>query len=305
MFLQTKFKYFFALICFIKSSKALDWRVFGGQDLRYELHTSLVKLEVHALRETYCSGSIISNNWIISSAHCKEPGTVSITVLHGSRNGLTAIATVYNKDIIQHPNYIPKLTTPQNIGIDVALLRIRQSIIFGQNINAINLATYGASVGETGIIAGYGHTEPNLKAPREGPVVITHCPVFVSNVICTQGPVRAGHGDSGGPLILNGRMVGIIAGFGESEVYLTAPREGIVIIDSCPEKSSERTRNICTIGSVRAGSGDSGGPLIYKGKLAGLTSGGCVNVRKNNMCLTVYASVERNIGWISAIVSSV
>lgn len=233
-----------------KVSRTLEWRVFDGQELRYDVHSYLVKLQFFRYNITNigtCSGSVISNTWIITSAHCMQSKLHTIIVLHKSEYNMRIIAEVRKHDVYSHPDFIPNVDTMSNREKDIALLFVRRKIEFNWHIKPIKLSLIRPRIGDTGIIAG----------------------------------------------------------FGESEVYLTAPREGIVIIESCPEKSRERTKNICTIGSVRPGSGDSGGPLIYKGKLAGLTSGGCVNVRKNNMCLTVYASVERNIGWISAIVSSV
>lgn len=91
----------------------------------------------------------------------------------------------------------------------------------------------------------------------------------------------------------------IIAGYGRSDPNgLPSAREGNVIITNCP-KAFQRV--ICTLDYVRAGSGDSGGALVFRRRLVGVTSGSCINSDRliiNNPCLTVYANVTENIDWI-------
>ncbi|XP_013165844.1 PREDICTED: trypsin epsilon [Papilio xuthus] len=236
------------LICF-KVSNSLEWRVFDGQDLRYDVHSYLVKLELYTYYNNIgtCSGSIISSSWIITSAHCIQPNLHTIIVLQKTRYKMEFIGYITIYDAYVHPDFKLNIDTMPNREKDIALLYVREEIKFNRYMKPIRLSRMRPKIGDTGIIAG----------------------------------------------------------FGETEINLTTPREGIAVIDTCPNASGERTRNICTIGPVRAGPGDSGGPLIYKGKLVGLISGGCMDVRTNNMCITVYTSVERNIEWILDVVSNV
>lgn len=93
----------------------------------------------------------------------------------------------------------------------------------------------------------------------------------------------------------------IIAGFGRADPTGTpSGREGKVTVTNCPSK----LRNvICTFDNVRAASGDSGGALIYRNQLAGVTSGSCVaaeNLKLKRPCLSVFANVTANIDWIKS-----
>lgn len=238
MFSRTLF-----LFSIILAFKLIDGqrRIFGGYDLRYDVHKHLVRLELNknkAQHTSTCSGSIISANWIITAAHCinsEDLGYVNVT--QGIENNVIAI--VNKDDAHRYPEYYFG-----HVIRDVALLHVRQGIEFNEYVQPIELATEEPENGKIGIIAGYGQTEPNLKAPKEGPVVISHCPDHDGNVICTKGPVRAGPGDSGGPLSLNGKLVGII-------------------------------------------------------------STSCTNAPINNMCLSKYASVVANIKWIQLITNTV
>lgn len=91
----------------------------------------------------------------------------------------------------------------------------------------------------------------------------------------------------------------IIAGFGKADpTGRPDGREGKVIVTNCPTKFHN---TICTLGFIRAGSGDSGGALIYRRRLVGVTSGSCTYAEQltiSKPCLTVYANVTANIDWI-------
>lgn len=91
----------------------------------------------------------------------------------------------------------------------------------------------------------------------------------------------------------------IIAGFGKADpTGKPEGREGKVIITSCPNKYHNM---ICTLGFVRAAAGDSGGALVYRRQLVGVTSGSCMYAEQlsiSNPCLTVFANVTANIDWI-------
>ncbi|CAG4966303.1 unnamed protein product [Parnassius apollo] len=182
-----------------------------------------------------CSGSFISNSWLLTSAHCVKTNLLRVDVFHATKRDLSLIAQIEKRDIWPHPDFVLNNYTVANKEKDIALIYLIQSINFDTyNINPIKLATNYPKVGETGIITGYGEAEVYSVAPIEGTVVITKCPFQSTNIICSQG-------------------------------------------------------------RVRAGSGDSGGPLIYKENLIGVISAGCKDEHINRMCLTVYTSVAANM----------
>lgn len=90
----------------------------------------------------------------------------------------------------------------------------------------------------------------------------------------------------------------IISGYGEAEPYKSRPREGAVVIRKC------RSQSTCTVDLARAGDGDSGGALVSKGHLVGVTSASCIDVIISKPCMTLYADVYTSSRWIKKIMSS-
>ncbi|XP_026332394.1 trypsin theta-like [Hyposmocoma kahamanoa] len=93
----------------------------------------------------------------------------------------------------------------------------------------------------------------------------------------------------------------VIVGFGRADpTGKPSGREGYVTVTRCPSKY---LNVICTSGYVRAASGDSGGALVYRNQLVGVTSGSCLraeNLIISEPCLTVYANVTANMDWIKS-----
>ncbi|CAK1593959.1 unnamed protein product [Parnassius mnemosyne] len=249
MFLRVQLTFnLFLIFCLFKVTTPLNRRVFEGESIPHDYHTYLVKLEFHGSAPSLgeCSGSFISNYWLLTSAHCIETDLLRVDVFFATKIGLRLIAQIEKRDVWPHPDYVLNKDSIANNEKDIALMYLRESINFNTyNINPIKLSTNYPEVGESGIIAGYGDAEVYSDAPREGTVVITKCPFFQS------------------------------------------------------------TNLICSNGRVRAGSGDSGGPLIYKGNLVGVTSAGCKDPYINRICLTVYTSVAANFDWIRKITNEI
>ncbi|XP_059051902.1 thrombin-like enzyme kangshuanmei [Achroia grisella] len=109
---------------------------------------------------------------------------------------------------------------------------------------------------------------------------------YVQPVKLTEEPFRIGQS-------------AIIAGFGKSEDHMAYPREGSIVLVSCPRNVQGV---ICSIDTVRAGSGDSGGSLTSKGYLIGVTSASCINVHIHKKCITIYADVFSNLDWITEVI---
>ncbi|CAH2054385.1 unnamed protein product, partial [Iphiclides podalirius] len=190
----------------------LEWRIYEGNDLQFDKHSYLVKLEfqrTETLTVTMCSGSIISSSWIISSAHCFHGSVRTVLVSYGTKRGLRRIARVHKRDTWLHPSFTPKGDAVLNRERDIALLRLRPAIASDANIKPLKLAAIYPRAGEPATIAGYGRTEVYSTPPKQGAVVITQCPFPKGTAICTEGAVRTAPGDSGGPLIYDDSLVGL------------------------------------------------------------------------------------------------
>ncbi|XP_075984969.1 chymotrypsin-2-like [Anticarsia gemmatalis] len=207
---------FFCIFLLIHSLSASDLypRVYGGNNLRLEAHKYLVKLRIN-FQQNYkklsCSGSILSERWIISAAHC---------VIHNVRNVeveqlrhylvFKTIAFVKENNIFVYPNTKDEKTLNNfSIEHDLALLKTTNCINFDRFTKPIQLADKRVRIGQTAVIAGYGESEYQTSLPKEGFNVVTKCLDPDTNLICTKSRVRAGPGDSGGALVSKGRLVGV------------------------------------------------------------------------------------------------
>lgn len=231
--------YFFLFVLIFDPAFTLESRVFGGDDLRFEVHKYLVRLKIfHARNTATCSGSIVDRRWVISSAHCFIGGEKRIRVYHHVDGVPTIIAKV--EMIYRHPDYNPTLIRAVfNKAFDIALLRTTP-IRFSDYVQPIKLSANYPRNGQSAIIAGFGESEADMDPPREGLVAIEWCRFGVPGLLCSED-------------------------------------------------------------TVRAGSGDSGGSLISRGKLIGVTSASCKNVQEPKVCVTVYTSVATNLKWLKEV----
>lgn len=186
-------------------------RVYGGIDLRVDMHKYLVKLLKYydTMSISMCSGSIINQQWIISSAHCFPHNVTFVEVRKPGSAPLSTIATLKKSQIVIYPGYIQGDKTLSNYEKDLALLKTTKRIKFNNFVQPMRLASAPIEIGREAIIAGYGKAEAGLPTPREGIAFITKCRFDNTNLICTYGTVKAGSGDSGGSLIIDDELVGV------------------------------------------------------------------------------------------------
>ncbi|XP_054084644.1 serine protease 1-like [Zeugodacus cucurbitae] len=176
----------------------------------------------------WCGGSIISNNWILTAAHCTV-GSTSVTVYLGSnvRANPRVTRTAQQADIIAHPGF-----NFQSLQHDLAVIKI-DPIEYAEDIQRVRLPTkpclYSNLVGERAIIAGWG-----LDSAGTQPTNLQYAELnIISNALCrktfnqyidptkicvaTQNGESTCDGDSGGPLVLASSRVQIgIVSFGSS-----------------------------------------------------------------------------------------
>ncbi|KAG8174203.1 hypothetical protein JTE90_026206 [Oedothorax gibbosus] len=166
-----------------------------------------------------CAGSILSQWWIVTAAHCLQWGD-SFSVIVGQYN-LTEKSPFQNQHNVSfsviHRSFN---TTGNDLNNDIALLKMEKKILFNAFVKPANLPTSDVDYsGRTGTVIGWGFTEINLTSPvlRELQVVIEgyeKCGrTYIENKssrgpssyeICAKSNKNQGacSGDSGGPLIV-------------------------------------------------------------------------------------------------------
>lgn len=168
----------------------------------------------------FCGGSIITNRWVISAAHCLTGQSITAIKVVVGTDRLNAGGTAYSiTQIVNHPNY-----TDVSKGFDVGLIKTTTTITFSVNVTPINLPNAAIGSGTSGVVSGWGQTSnPGSASIQLQALIVTilsnaNCKPYVSglpaNTVCTQTPVGKGtcFGDSGGPLTAYGtQIIGIVS----------------------------------------------------------------------------------------------
>ena len=212
-------------------AKSSLFRIYGGiktdiQDVPYSV--SLMKGHQHFY---FCAGSIISNYYVLTAAHClKSVDTKTLTVRSGSnyynRNGRLHGAS---KIIIHENSYLNDFNDPIN---DIGLIKVTKPFIFDKTTKPIKLFNKGrhSILGKKGVVSGWGSTEngdTNVLRAAKIPIVSKNLckKVYKEYGGLPEGQICAGYyriggidtcqGDSGGPLVIDGQQAGIVSwGFG-------------------------------------------------------------------------------------------
>ncbi|EDV38405.1 uncharacterized protein Dana_GF21864 [Drosophila ananassae] len=201
-------------------------RIVGGEDAskaQFPHQISLRNAGSHS-----CGGSIISKNFILTAAHCvtnqQEDGSfVAIdadrfTIRAGSNDRFSGGVLVNVVEVIFHEGY------NTNLHNDVAVLRLESPLIFSSSIQPIALPSVQTPDDADIIVSGWGRLKAGGDLPRYlqyntlKSISFEKCDELIGwgleMELCLLHEADNGvcHGDSGGPAIYNGEVVGI-AGF--------------------------------------------------------------------------------------------
>jgi len=170
----------------------------------------------------FCGCSVISNNWILTAAHCTQavmplqPGDTLYAVVGDhdrSTSSETSSQQIAIAQVFDHPNY-----DDQTMDNDVSLLKVRSQIAFSNTISPVCLPFNYANDdfdGTTVTASGWGTTSQggqvsNTLKEVDLPVLTTQqCSRYypgqiTENMICTYNPGKdTCQGDSGGSIDLN------------------------------------------------------------------------------------------------------
>ncbi|KAH8270134.1 hypothetical protein KR018_004312, partial [Drosophila ironensis] len=212
---------------------SIEGRITGGSaasvgQFPYQVGLSL---KLNALSTAWCGGSLISENWVLTAAHCTD-GVQSVTVYLGAttRTSPEITYTVSSGDIIIHSGW-----NSANLRNDISLIKI-PTVTFSTKIKKVTIPSiansYSTYAGETAIASGWGRTSDSATSVSNSLqyvdlTVITNTvcaatygtSIVTSSNVCVQTPNGQStcNGDSGGPLVLKSNSIQIgLTSFGAS-----------------------------------------------------------------------------------------
>ena len=236
-----------------------------------------------------CGGSIISQDYVLTAAHCIRDQSLpqNILVIPGTDFSDHTLA-VWGHATFVHPSYLlPSLGGSERQ--DIALIKLNQSLVLGQSISAIQLASASSCSG-TGckgpsveyIASGYGRVSSSSSSSSS----IDDENEDLSDILLYTKLRHAEDGDA-----CKEHMV-----------------DGAVCVTGSPPavpssaETTPLTRSVCK-------GGDSGGPLVYRqGTLPYLQVAVVSAIEMNPLCIkagdhAAYTGIVQNRHWIDLVVS--
>ena len=216
-----------AIVNSVKCSVLLPGRIVNGELTTIEAHPYQVSLQTIS-GSHFCGGSIISEDIIVTAAHCMQSYTASqFKVRLGSTEYKSGGELVAVKAFKFHEGYNSK--TMVN---DVAVIKLASSVKESAKIKFVKLAEKTPATGTHAVVTGWGTkcyltciSLPNTL--QEVYVDIVDQKACASSeykygseikdtMVCAYATNKdACQGDSGGPLVANNELVGVVSwGYG-------------------------------------------------------------------------------------------
>jgi len=206
-------------------------RIINGTQVSQDDETWRFIVAIQEYGGQYCGGSLIAPNWVLTAAHClsDDNGNPLVSTVHDSVGtasyNLLSMVNIDVKRFIVHPGF--NLNTMDN---DIALIELDTNIT---NVSPIAYDTVHLLI--SGIqtkVAGWGNMStvndiyPNdLRAALTPIVDFNQCNAsnsydgeLTQNMICAgyfESNRDSCYGDSGGPLIVDNTLVGIVSWGGD------------------------------------------------------------------------------------------
>ncbi|XP_005187694.1 trypsin-like [Musca domestica] len=199
-----------------------DGRIVNGVDTTIEKHPYQVSLQT-ASGKHFCGGSIISEDIIVTAAHCLQKYTASqMKVRLGSTEYNTGGKLIAVKSFRNHEDY--SSTTNKN---DIAVIKLSSPVKQTSKIRYIALAEKTPATGTPAVVTGWGYKcyrcAPGPTTLQEVEVAIIDRRTCASSeyeygseimktMVCAYAVNKDScQGDSGGPLVSGNKLVGVVS----------------------------------------------------------------------------------------------
>ncbi|XP_052895654.1 chymotrypsin-1-like [Anopheles moucheti] len=207
---------------------APDRRIVNGTDASIFDYPFMVSLRGSTGGHS-CGGSILSDLWVMTAAHCVSATTPCLQTIQVGRTNISREVddSVYGiAKVISHPGYDSR-TSHIN---DIALLKLERPLTFSKSVYPVRLPQplseveddlddLGVTLIGWGLTATGGSTPTTLQrvdyyvVPNEECDAIHTSTIYPSHICAAIPGGGKGQcsGDSGGPLLHHGAQVGIVS----------------------------------------------------------------------------------------------
>jgi len=202
-------------------------RIVGGEETEVNEYPWQVAVMLDGGQ--WCGGSVVSESFVITAAHCTDYPTERYSFRFGAHHISDTSVVREASKIIDHPNYNPK-----NFTNDISVVVLKEKVELGPKIGRICLPSPQMDYsGKTAVVSGWGRIEYGGNA---SPTLLETTVKVMTNAACqtlTNGPYGqygltddmvcaygdgerdACQGDSGGPMVVevNGHydLVGVVS----------------------------------------------------------------------------------------------
>uniref|UniRef100_A0A1B0D3I6 trypsin n=1 Tax=Phlebotomus papatasi TaxID=29031 RepID=A0A1B0D3I6_PHLPP len=173
-----------------------------------------------------CGCSIISDQWILTAAHCTKGGKDKyFSVRVGSNYHARGGEVIQAKEVFNHPDY-----NSSTVNMDFALIHLQRPIEFNDKKQPVHLSELWEPIAlhSRCKVSGWGETRDSTESNESLRAVVVNIldpeichqayskfgDIYNENMLCAghiDGGKDACFGDSGGPLVCEGRHVGVVS----------------------------------------------------------------------------------------------
>ncbi|XP_058829458.1 collagenase-like [Topomyia yanbarensis] len=197
-------------------AQAEESRIINGEDAELGQFPYQAKLIIQTDQgRALCGGSLISEEWVLTAAHCVESARsveVTLGAVDLNDQGNDGRTVLNSTEYVRHPNY--QASSASN---DVAVVRLPERVTYSDRIQPVKLPTGHDDYNRRlALVSGWGKTRDmggvaqklqytTLTVIRNNECSLFYGPGTIQpTTLCCRGANRRStcNGDSGGPLVL-------------------------------------------------------------------------------------------------------